>query len=121
MNMQVVNDIWVEHDRAALPILDFVARATEASARIAYRAEPGVGLAELPGVDQQATTALAGSVERFRDAAERLDTRLGAGRVKAQRRVADSMLKAERVLLTQLVALDVFDSTCSRTSRSSVT
>jgi hypothetical protein len=109
MNMQVVNDIWVEHDRAALPILDFVARATEASARIAYRAEPGVGLAELPGVDQQATAALAGSVERFRDAAERLDTRLGAGRVKAQRRVAASMLKAERVLLTQLVALDVFD------------
>ncbi|MGZ5405017.1 MAG: hypothetical protein ACXWDL_10245, partial [Nocardioides sp.] len=109
MNMQVVNDIWVEHDRAALPILDFVARATEASARIAYRAEPAVGLAELPGVNQQAATALATSVERFRNAAERLDDRLGGRRVKAERRVAASMLKAERVILTQLVALDVFD------------
>jgi hypothetical protein len=109
LNMQVVNDIWVEHDRAALPILDFVARATEASARIAYRAEPGVGLAELPGVDQRAAAALAGSVERFRNAAERLDARLGSGGVRAQRRVADLMLKAERVILTELVALDVFD------------
>jgi hypothetical protein len=109
LNMQVVNDIWVEHDRATLPILDFVARATEASARIAYRAEPGVGLAELPGVDQGAVTALAKSVERFTDAAERLDARLDSRRIKAQRRVAASMLKAERVILTQLVALDVFD------------
>ena len=109
MNMQVVNDIWVEHDRAALPILDFVARAAEAAARIAYRAEPGVGLAELPGVDQRKATALAASVERFRIAAELLDARLGGRRVKAERRVASSMLKAERVILTQLVALDVFD------------
>ncbi|MGA9748740.1 MAG: M28 family peptidase, partial [Nocardioides sp.] len=50
-NIEVVNDIWVDHDRAGLPILDFVARATEAEARIAYLAEPGVGLAQLPGVD----------------------------------------------------------------------
>jgi hypothetical protein len=109
LNLHVVNDIWVEHDRAALPILDFVARATEASARIAYRAEPGVGLAELPGVDQGAATTLAAAVERFRIAAEELESRLGGGRVKAERRVAASMLKAERVILTQLVALDVFD------------
>jgi hypothetical protein len=108
-NIEVINDIWVDHDRATLPLLDFVARATEASERIAYEAEPGVGLAQLPGVDQRAAARLRAAVERFRAAAEALDTRLAAGGVDAEDRVAESMMAAERLILTELVALDVFD------------
>ena len=52
-NIEVVNDIWVDHDRSTLPLLDFVARAVEAETRVAYEAEPGVGLADLPGVDDR--------------------------------------------------------------------
>ena len=48
-----------------LPILDFVARATEADARIDYHAEPEVGLAAAPGVDQSAARAVRQSVARF--------------------------------------------------------
>jgi hypothetical protein len=109
MNMQVVNDIWVDHDRAELPILDFVARATEAKARIDYHAEPGVGLAELPGVNKSAAAALQAAVTRFGTAAERLDARLAQGGVKAKRKVGALMLDAERELLRKLVALDAFD------------
>ncbi len=108
-NIQVVNDIWVDHDRSTLPLLDFVARATEAAARIAYEAETGVGLAELDGVDRRSTARLAAAVERFRVAAEALDARLGAGRIHGEHRVAEEMLAAERKILTHLVALDVFD------------
>lgn len=110
MNIEVVNDIWVDHDRADLPILDFVARATEAAARIDYHAEPDVGLAELPGVDQAAVARLQAAVASFATAAGRLDARLGGGRpVQAKRKVAALMLQAERELLRKLVALDVFD------------
>jgi hypothetical protein len=109
MNLQVVNDIWVDHDRAELPILDFVARATESRTRIDYRAEPGVGLAQLPGVDQGAASALQSAVGRFDTAAQRLDSRLAGGRVRSERRVGALMLAVERELLRELVALDVFD------------
>jgi hypothetical protein len=34
-NLQVINDIWVDHDRSSLPIADFVLRAVEAQGRIA--------------------------------------------------------------------------------------
>lgn len=108
-NIEVVNDIWIEHDRATLPILDFVARATEAEARIDYQAEPDVGLAELPGVDQSAARRLRRSVARFRAAAEHLDARLAKGRIRAPRKVGASMMEAEREILRELVALDVFD------------
>ncbi len=109
MNIEVINDIWVEHDRATVPILDFVARATEAEARIDYHAEPDVGLAELPGVDQAAAGALRESVARFRSAATRLDARLAEGHVANKREVGAFMMKAERRVLRKLVALDVFD------------
>jgi hypothetical protein len=109
MNIEVVNDIWVDHDRADLPILDFVARATEAAARIDYHAEPGVGLAELSGVNPSAVAALQAAVAGFGTAAGRLDARLSRGAVQAKRKVSALMLEAERELLRKLVALDVFD------------
>lgn len=109
MNLQVVNDIWVDHDRAALPMLDFVARGTEAAARIAYEAEPDVGLAQLPGVDQAAVARLGSAVDQFRAAAEALDARLSVGGVRSTQRVGKSMMAAERGILTRLVGLDVFD------------
>ena len=108
-NLAVINDIWVDHDRATVPLLDFVARATEAATRIVYEAQPGVGLTNLPGVDQRVVSRLSTAVQRFSEEAAALDARLGAGPVRAGQRVAASMLAAEREILTELVALDVFD------------
>jgi hypothetical protein len=108
-NIQVINDIWVTHDRSTLPSLDFVARATEAESRIAYQAEPGVGIRDLPGTDQAAQDALEAAVADFRAASEALDARLESGSVRAKRRVSRAMLEAERLILQNLVALDVFD------------
>lgn len=108
-NVAVINDIWVDHDRSSLPILDFVARATEATARTAYEAEPGVTLGSLPGVNQASATRLAGAVDHFSEAAAALDARLSAGKGSSSRRVARLMLTAERTILTKLIALDVFD------------
>lgn len=108
-NIAVINDIWVDHDRASLPLLDFVARGTEAATRVAYEAEPGVGLGNLPGVDQGAVARLRTAVERFGADAAGLDSRLAAGGVRASQRVGKSMMAAEREILTELVALDVFD------------
>jgi hypothetical protein len=108
-NIEVINDIWVAYDRSTLPILDFVARAVEAESRIAYTAEPGVGVRELPGADQSAQDALELAVSAFRVAAESLETRLEQGNVRSKRRVGDLMMDAERLILRHLVALDVFD------------
>ncbi len=108
-NIEVVNDIWVDHDRSTLPLLDFVARATEAGSRIAYEAEPGVSLADLPGVDQRAVARLSSAVDAFGSAAADLDGRLGATRPRRAHQVGKAMLAVERRLLTELVALDVFD------------
>ena len=108
-NIEVINDIWVDHDRATVPLLDFVARATEATSRVAYEAEPGVGLDALPGVDREALTGLQKSVQRFTDTATGLDAKLAAGRGSTSHRVAALTMEAERQLLTGLVALDVFD------------
>ncbi len=110
-NIAVINDIWVDHDRSTLPLLDFVARAVEAQGRIAYEAEPGVSLASLPGVRPRAVDRLNAAVERFTAAAEELDSRLArGGRSRGHsRRVGSLMLEAERLILTELVALDVFD------------
>ncbi len=108
-NIEVINDIWTAHDRSTLPILDFVARAVEATQRIAYQPEPGVGVRDLPGTNQRAQDLLEAAVQRFGSAADALDARLAAGHVHAQRAVGRRMLHAERILLTNLVALDVFD------------
>jgi hypothetical protein len=107
-NLQVVNDIWVDHDRADLPLLDFVARATESETRIAFVVD-GTGIRQLPGVDQSAQDRLEEAVADFRQAAEALEARLAAGPVRAVRRVARDILDAERLILRRLVALDVFD------------
>lgn len=115
-NLQVVNDIWVDHDRATLPMLDFVARAVEAGSRIDFHPEaaqpvgsPNPGIRDLPGTDQGAMDALEGSVADFATAAEALEARIDAGGVRAKRRVGRAMMNAERELLRNLVALDVFD------------
>jgi Peptidase family M28/PA domain len=108
-NIEVINDIWVDHDRSSLPLLDFVARATEAESRVAYEAEAGVTLADLPGVDQRAVTRLSSAVASFRSAAEALDAQLATGRPHRSEQVGKAMLGVERDLLTELVALDVFD------------
>ncbi len=108
-NIEVINDIWVDHDRASVPLLDFVARATEAESRVAYEAEPGVGLSALPGVSHRAVAQLLAAVSKFRSAAEALDDELTSGRPHSPRHVAKSMMAAERKILTELVALDVFD------------
>ncbi len=108
-NIEVVNDIWVDHDRSTLPLLDFVARAVEAETRVAYQAEPGVPLADLPGVDARAVERLSAAVAAFRSAAESLDSRLAKTRCHRPEKVGGTMLSVERDLLTELVALDVFD------------
>jgi hypothetical protein len=107
-NLEVINDIWVGHDRSGLPIADFVLRAVEAEGRIAFVVD-GRGIRDLPGVDGTAQDELEDAVERFRSAAEALETRLEAGNVRSERRAGKEMLAAERAILRNLVALDVFD------------
>ena len=107
-NIEVINDIWVDHDRSGLPIADFVLRAVEAEGRIAFVVD-GKGIRDLPGVDGTAQDELEDAVERFRSAAVALETRLEAGNVRSERRVGKDMLAAERAILRNLVALDVFD------------
>lgn len=107
-NIAVVNDIWVDHDRATLPLLDFVTRAVEVEERTAFVVD-GTGIGALPGVDRGALDDLGRAVADFRDAAEALDERLRAGAVRAERRVGRAMMDAERTILRNLVALDVFD------------
>ncbi len=108
-NIEVINDIWVDHDRSTVPLLDFVARATESVSRIAYEAEPGVGLDALPGVHPGTIARLQAAVQSFSDAATTLDAKLATGRGSRSRRVAALTMSAERLMLTELVALDVFD------------
>jgi hypothetical protein len=107
-NLEVINDIWVDHDRSGLPIADFVLRAVEAEGRIAFVVD-GKGIRDLPGADGTAQDELEDAVERFRSAAEALEARLEAGNVRSERRVGKDMLAAERAILGNLVALDVFD------------
>lgn len=107
-NIAVVNDIWVDHDRATLPLLDFVTRAVEAEERTSFVVD-GTGIRSLPGVDQAAQDALERAVAVFRAAAEDLDDRLETGRVRSRRRVGQAMMRAERRILRNLVALDVFN------------
>ena len=116
-NLEVINDIWVDHDRSTLPMLDFVARAVEAESRIDFHPEaaqpqpaPNPGIRDLPGTDQGAMDDLEAAVARFKEAAEELEARLdGGASVRAKRRVGRAMMDAERDLLRNLVALDVFD------------
>jgi len=115
-NLEVINDIWVDHDRSTLPMLDFVARAVEAESRIDYHPEgslappsPNPGIRDLPGTDQGAVDHLEAAVEHFKRAAEALEARLEAGGVRAKHRVGRAMMAAERELLRNLIALDVFD------------
>jgi hypothetical protein len=106
-NLEVINDIWVTFDDSRLPLIDFVAKAAEAESRIAFVVD-GLGIDELPGTDQAAQSALEGAVDAFRDAAEALEAAIAAGPEDPDR-VAKRMRKAERILLRELVALDVFD------------
>ena len=108
-NIEVINDIWVDHDRSTLPLLDFVARATEAETRVSYQAEAGVSLADLPGVQPRSVERLSSAVAAFRSAAEALDARLTTTRPHRSHQMGEAMLSVERDLLTELVALDVFD------------
>ena len=107
-NIEVINDIWVEHDRSTLPLLDFVARATEAESRIAFIVD-GVDIRSLPGLDPAKQDALEAAVARFREAAEAWDAQAESGNVRSRRRIAKLLMSAERTILTNLVALDVFD------------
>jgi Zn-dependent M28 family amino/carboxypeptidase len=107
-NIDVVNDIWVEYDQAELPLLDFSARAAEATSRVRFVVDQK-GLTDLPGVDQAAVGALHAAVERFGDAAEELEERLDDGPIRALRPVGREMRDAAFVILSELVALDVFD------------
>jgi Peptidase family M28/PA domain len=114
-NMQVINDIWVDHDRSTLPMLDFVARAVEAQSRIDFHPEaanapnPDPGIRDLPGTDQSSVDDLEAAVARFTHAAEALEARIDSGDVRSKLRVGRSMMQAERRLLRGLTALDVFD------------
>ena len=108
LNLEVINDIWVDHDRASLPILDFVVRAEEAAMRIAFVVD-GKTVRDLPGADQGAQDSLEAAVARFHEAAQALEDRLAAGPVTALRRVGSLMMSAERRVLRELVALDIFD------------
>jgi Iap family predicted aminopeptidase len=108
-NIQVINDLWVTHDRSTLPLLDFVARAAEAEVRIAYEPEAGVGIRDLPGTHQRSQDRLEAAVARFRTAAEAVEAWLDTGHAHGKRRIGLKMLEAERRLLKSLVALDVYD------------
>lgn len=86
-----------------------MARATGSAGRIAYEAEPWVGLGALPGVNQGALVGLQRAVQSFSVQADALDSALAAGQVKHETGVAAAMMHAERRILTGLVALDAFD------------
>lgn len=107
-NLEVVDDIWIEYDQAVLPILDFVARAIEAESRVNFVVD-GRELADLPGAEPAAVSRLHTAVARFRSAAEALESRLQAGPIRAHQPVARETRDAAFVILTELVALDVFD------------
>jgi Peptidase family M28/PA domain len=115
-NLEVINDIWVDHDRSSLPMLDFVARAVEAESRIDFHPEaaqpppaPNPGIRDLPGTNQGAMDDLEEAVAKFREGAEALEARLEGGPPRSKRRVGRAIMEAERELLRNLVALDVFD------------
>ncbi|MGK2925852.1 MAG: M28 family peptidase [Lysobacterales bacterium] len=108
-NLEVINDIWITFDHSTLPLLDFVAKATEAEARVAFVVD-GLMVEDLPGADLTAQSGLEEAVARFAAAAASLETLIAGGAPKgAERRISNYMRHAERVLLQELVALDVFD------------
>jgi Iap family predicted aminopeptidase len=107
-NIQVINRVWVPHDRSTLPMLDFELRAAEAESRINFVVD-GTTIQELPGVDQSLQDGLEAAVGAFGLAAKELDDRLAQGSVMSKNRVGALMMSAERKILRQLVALDVFD------------
>ncbi len=106
-NLEVINDIWVTFDDNRLPLIDLVAKASEAESRIAFVVD-GLSIEDLPGTDQAAQAALEAAVDAFRDAAEALEATIAAGPEDPDR-VAKRMRRAESILLQELVALDVFD------------
>ncbi len=107
-NIEVINDIWITFDRSEIPMLDFVAKAIEAESRIAFIVD-GVGIRALPGVESAAQDRLEKAVQAFRQAAEALDDHIADASTPAATRIAAQMRQAERILLQELVALDVFD------------
>lgn len=108
-NLEVINDIWITFDHSTLPLLDFVAKAQEAAARIAFVVD-GQTVHDLPDADIAAQLALESAVARFAGAADSLQSLIDAGvPTNKQRRMGKFMRDAERILLQQLVSLDVFD------------
>jgi aminopeptidase YwaD len=106
-NLQVINDVWVSFDQSTVPPIDLVAKATEAEERIAFIVD-GKGIDDLPGVDHAAQAALEDAVQQFREAAVAVEQAPQGGPATA-RGIAQSIRRAERILLRELVALDVFD------------
>ena len=108
-NLEVINDIWITFDHSTLPLLDFEAKAIEAGSRIDFVVD-GLKVEDLSGTDLAAQAALEGAVARFTQAAAALQNAIDGGVPKgAERRIGNYMRHAERVLLQELVALDVFD------------
>ena len=68
-----------------------------------------MALADLPGVDDRTVERLSAAVAAFRSAAETLDAQLATAHPHRSQKVGGAMLSVERDLLTELVALDVFD------------
>jgi len=106
-NIEVINDVWVSFDQSTVPPLDLVAKAIEAEGRIAFVVD-GKGIDDLPGTDHAAQAALEAAVQTFREAAEAVEDTPAGGAATA-RGLAQSIRRAERILLRELVALDVFD------------
>lgn len=67
------------------------------------------GIRSLPGVDQRAQDAVERAVSAFAEAAQALADRLDGGGVRARRHVGRVMMAAQRRILRDLVALDVFN------------
>ena len=102
-NIEVVNDIWVDHDRR--PAAARLRRTGDRGAgRIAYVAEPGVGPAQLPGVGRGPAAHYA--VGPLPVAAEPSTAASPAGS-GPEASVGDDGRRAD--CSTRLVALDVFD------------
>jgi len=106
-NLEVINDVWTSFDHSTIPLIDLVAKAEEAEGRIAFVVD-GVGIDGLPGADQTAQAALEAAVQAFREAAEDVEAAIAAGPEDPEK-VSSRVRRAERILLRELVALDVFD------------
>jgi hypothetical protein len=88
-------------------LIDLVAKAVEAEERIDFVVD-GVRIEELPGTDQAAQAALEDAVAVFRSTAQAIESEIAAGPEDPDA-LSKRMRRSERILLQELVALDVFD------------